>query len=336
MSLRLQVSLNGARGAVDGAAVPLSPGDLVESALGAVAAGAAEVLVHPRTPCGRESLSPRVVGPLLEALRGAGVSVPLSVCASTAAEPDPAGRLERVRLWKVLPDRAAVHFAEPGAAELARELLARGVAVDAVVGAGRCWVPAVPGDRAAGGASGTAGAAVAAGLCGAAGAGAGAGADAHAGAGADAHAGAGGGVGAGTGVGPLARFFATLGPELAGAAQVRPAVELAAVPAAGPAAVAGLVDAVCRPAVGPVLVCGREAAAWPVLRLAVRCGADARIGLGDVLRLPDGRPAGSNAALVAAAHEAAGDAEAAGTGTAGLRGGGCRGGAGSGATAGSP
>lgn len=52
------VSLNGSRSAADGTAVPMTPGDLVESALAAVAAGAGEVLVHPRTPCGRESLSP--------------------------------------------------------------------------------------------------------------------------------------------------------------------------------------------------------------------------------------------------------------------------------------
>ncbi|MGW5343174.1 3-keto-5-aminohexanoate cleavage protein [Streptomyces sp. NPDC004050] len=270
MSLRLQVSLNGARGAAEGAAVPLSPGDLAESALGAVAAGAVEVLVHPRTPCGRESLSPRVVGPLLEALRGAGVSVPLSVCAGIAAEPDPGGRLERVRSWRVLPDRAAVHFAEPGAAELARVLLARGVAVDAVV-----TLSGVPEEGAMAATGCAAGAA---------------------------------------GFGALARFLASRAPEPAGRARVRPAAELAVVPAAAdPAVVAGLVAALRRPAVGSLLLYGREAAAWPVLRLAVRCGADARIGLGDVLRLPDGRPAGSNAALVAAAHEVAG----AGTGTAG-------------------
>ncbi|MEU2390100.1 3-keto-5-aminohexanoate cleavage protein [Streptomyces sp. NPDC007369] len=320
------MSLNGARGAADGAAVPLSPGDLAESALGAVGTGASEVLVHPRTPCGRESLSPRVVGPVLEALRGAGVSVPLSVCASVAAEQDPAGRLERVRSWTVLPDRAVVHFAEPGAAELARALLARGVAVDAVVavgadpeeGAAGCAAAAVRVADAAGAARavGTAGAAGAVGAAGAAG--------------------AWGGVGV-AGVGPLARFLASRGPERAGAARVRPAVELAgAAAAADPAAVAGLVAALRRPAVGPVLLYGRGAAAWPVLRSAVRCGADARIGLGDVLRLPDGRPAGSNAALVAAAQEAAG-AGAAGrrgaTGGGGGVGGGGGGVGGGGATA---
>ncbi|WP_349637050.1 3-keto-5-aminohexanoate cleavage protein [Streptomyces sp. RerS4] len=52
-----------------------------------------------------------------------------------------------------------------------------------------------------------------------------------------------------------------------------------------------------------ILLFGREGAAWPTLRLAARCGADARIGVGDVLRLPDGAPARSNAELVAAARE---------------------------------
>ncbi|WP_373304447.1 3-keto-5-aminohexanoate cleavage protein [Streptomyces anandii] len=51
--------LNGSRRAADGAVVPLTPAALAESAAGAVAAGATEVHVRPRTPCGRES-SPRV------------------------------------------------------------------------------------------------------------------------------------------------------------------------------------------------------------------------------------------------------------------------------------
>ncbi|WP_349637049.1 3-keto-5-aminohexanoate cleavage protein [Streptomyces sp. RerS4] len=125
--------LNGGRGGADGPAVPMSPRELAESAVAAVAAGAGEVLVHPRTPCGRESLSPRVVGPVLEELRGAGVRVPLAVPADVAEEPDPGARIERVRSWTVLPERATVRFAEPGAREVAQALLARGVAVDAVV-----------------------------------------------------------------------------------------------------------------------------------------------------------------------------------------------------------
>ncbi|WP_323188258.1 3-keto-5-aminohexanoate cleavage protein [Streptomyces sp. NBC_00249] len=226
--------LNGSRGAAEGAAVPLSPPDLAESALAAVAAGAGEVLVHPRTPCGRESLSPRVVGPVLAELRGAGVRVPLSVPADVEAEPDPGARLERVRSWTVLPERATVRFAEPGARELAQVLLARGVAVDAVVP-----------------------------------------------------------LGGGAGPEPLARFLAWAAPDRG---PVRLVAELAA---PDPALVAGL----CWLPPVPVVLYGRDAASWPVLRLAARCGAGARTGVGDVLRLPDGRPARSNAELVAAALE---------------------------------
>ncbi|MFE4206197.1 3-keto-5-aminohexanoate cleavage protein [Streptomyces goshikiensis] len=258
----LQVSLNGSRGAAEGAAVPMSPEDLVEAALAAVAAGAGELLVHPRTPCGRESLSPHVVGPLLEALRGAGTGVPVVVPAGVGAEPDPAGRLERVRSWGVLPDRAAVHFGEPGAEELAGALLDRGVAVDAVVPLGSgTGSPQTAGGEAAG-------------------------------------------------VEPLARFLAWPAPD-------HGRVRLVAEPAAAdPALVAGLR---WLPPV-PVLLFGREAAAWPVLRLAARCGAGARIGLGDVRHLPDGRPARSNAELVAAAvAELAATAAPAGAATAGSR-----------------
>ncbi|MFD5421286.1 3-keto-5-aminohexanoate cleavage protein [Streptomyces sp. NPDC127069] len=243
----LQVALNGSRTAADGGAVPLSPADLAESALAAVAAGAGEVLVHPRTPCGRESLSPRVVGPVLAELRGAGVRVPLVVPAGVAAEPDPAGRLERVRSWEVLPDRAVVPFAEPGAEPLARALLERGVSVDAVVP-----------------------------------------------------------LGGGAGPEPSARFLAWR-PSRYG--RVRLVAELAE---ADPALVAWMRP----PPPVPVVLYGRDGAAWPVLRLAARCGAGARIGVGEVLSLPDGRPARSNAELVVAARALWGGVA---TRTAGIR-----------------
>ncbi|GGX88751.1 hypothetical protein GCM10010358_48390 [Streptomyces minutiscleroticus] len=51
-----------------------------------------------------------------------------------------------------------------------------------------------------------------------------------------------------------------------------------------------------------LLLHGEEGGAWPVLRVAVRLGLDTRIGLEDVLVLPDGSPAADNAALVRAAR----------------------------------
>lgn len=51
----------------------------------------------------------------------------------------------------------------------------------------------------------------------------------------------------------------------------------------------------------PRLVHGEGRGTWPVLRHAVARGRDTRIGLEDTLVGPDGEPAGSNAALAAAA-----------------------------------
>ncbi|MGW4563838.1 3-keto-5-aminohexanoate cleavage protein [Streptomyces sp. NPDC004561] len=126
----VQVCLNGRRTAADGTAVPMSPEDMARSAAAAVAAGATEIHVHPKTPCGHDSLSPRALAPALEAIR-ARVTVPVGVTTGAWAEPDPAARLARVRTWSVLPDMASVNWHEPGAEELARQLLASGVGVEA-------------------------------------------------------------------------------------------------------------------------------------------------------------------------------------------------------------
>jgi uncharacterized protein (DUF849 family) len=52
-----------------------------------------------------------------------------------------------------------------------------------------------------------------------------------------------------------------------------------------------------------VLLHGEGSSCWPVLRHAVRRGLATRIGLEDVLELPDGGPAPDNAALVRAARQ---------------------------------
>lgn len=53
----------------------------------------------------------------------------------------------------------------------------------------------------------------------------------------------------------------------------------------------------------PVLLHGEDGSAWPVLRLAAAQGLSVRIGLEDVLHLPDGTPASDNAQLIVSARE---------------------------------
>jgi uncharacterized protein (DUF849 family) len=131
----VQVCLNGARSAAEGAVVPLSPEALARAAEEAVAAGATDVHVHPKTPCGRDTLSPRAVAATLEAIR-ARVAVPVGVTTGAWSEPDPAARVARVRAWTVLPDHASVNWHEPGAEELAAALLDLGVGVEAGIWSG--------------------------------------------------------------------------------------------------------------------------------------------------------------------------------------------------------
>ncbi|MEU6487011.1 3-keto-5-aminohexanoate cleavage protein [Streptomyces sp. NPDC046887] len=126
----IQACLNGARTAGESAAVPMTPEAMARSAARAVAAGAAEVHVHPKTPCGQDSVSGRLVAETVEAIRAA-VDVPVGVTTGAWAEPDPIRRVERIRAWTVLPDLASVNWHEPGAEEVAAALLERGVAVEA-------------------------------------------------------------------------------------------------------------------------------------------------------------------------------------------------------------
>jgi uncharacterized protein (DUF849 family) len=56
----------------------------------------------------------------------------------------------------------------------------------------------------------------------------------------------------------------------------------------------------------PVLLHGEDRSAWPVLRTAARRGLATRMGLEDVLELPDGSPAPDNSALVRAARDVLG------------------------------
>jgi len=131
----VQVCLNGARGTGDGAVVPMSPGAMADSAAGAVAVGASDIHVHPKSPCGEDTLSAKAVAAALERIRSQ-VRVPVGVTTGAWAEPDPAARLERIRSWTVLPDHASVNWHEPGAEEVAAALLDRGIGVEAGIWSG--------------------------------------------------------------------------------------------------------------------------------------------------------------------------------------------------------
>ncbi len=73
-------------------------------------------------------------------------------------------------------------------------------------------------------------------------------------------------------------------------------------PLTAPGAAHALLDRLTTSTTLPVLLHGESSAAWPVLHTAAILRLDTRIGLEDVLHLPDGTPAPGNAALVRAAR----------------------------------
>ena len=127
----LQVCLNGARSPAEHDGLPVSPAELATAAQAAVAAGAEDIHLHPKTPDGVDSLAADVVSAAVLAVRAARPGVSVTTGAWTAAD-----RVSLLREWTVLPDHASVNWHEEGAEDVARALLDKGVAVHAGIFSG--------------------------------------------------------------------------------------------------------------------------------------------------------------------------------------------------------
>jgi uncharacterized protein (DUF849 family) len=230
----LKACLNGPRRPGDHPALPVTPEAVAADAVGAVAAGAGALHVHPKNATGADTLDAAAVAEVLNAVRARVPGVPVGVTTGAWALPEPAERVAAVEAWSVLPDFASVNWHEPGAVAVAAALLDRGAGVEAGL-----WHP-------------------------------------------DA----------------VTAWLAW--PDRGRCLRVLVEVVDDLLPAAAVAYASRLLDALGDPDV-PVLLHGEGTSAWPVFREAVRRGLDTRIGLEDVLVLPDGTPAPGNAALVRAA-----------------------------------
>jgi uncharacterized protein (DUF849 family) len=131
----LQVCLNGARTRAEHPALPISAAELARAATEAVAAGATDIHLHPKTPDGNDSMAATEVAAAVDAVRSAvpGVAVGVTTGAWTASTVE---RIRHIHRWTVLPDHASVNWHEDGAEEVAQALLARSVAVHAGVFSG--------------------------------------------------------------------------------------------------------------------------------------------------------------------------------------------------------
>lgn len=127
----LKACVNGARTPDQHPALPVTPEQLADAAVAAHRAGAQAVHLHPKAADGTDSLAADVVDAAVAAVRQKVPGLPLGVTTGYWALPNPRARLHAVGEWAELPDFASVNWHEPGADDLARLLLDRGIGVEA-------------------------------------------------------------------------------------------------------------------------------------------------------------------------------------------------------------
>lgn len=132
----LKACLNGSRRPGEHPALPVRPSEVAEAAVAAVAAGAGAVHVHSKDVEGGDTLDAAALARVVEAARAAAPGTSVGVTTGAWASSGPRERLALVRSWQVLPDFASVNWHEPGAEDVATELLLRGVGVEAGL-----WTP---------------------------------------------------------------------------------------------------------------------------------------------------------------------------------------------------
>ncbi len=133
---RIKACLNGGRRREEHPAVPITPGELAAAAVGAVAAGAEALHVHPRDRFGEQSLHARDLAAAVTAVRQACPRVPVGVTTGLWISGGDVGlRLATVARWADLPvsgrpDFASVNVGEAGLADLVAALNGAGIAAE--------------------------------------------------------------------------------------------------------------------------------------------------------------------------------------------------------------
>jgi len=128
----IQAALNGSRRCDEHPGVPCTPEAIARDAVACVAAGAAELHIHPRDSDGLETLDPLTIYAVCRQVREA-TRVPVGVSTGAWIEPDFEKRLFHIRSW-FGPDYASVNCSEEGAVTVMQTLIAAGIGVEVGIG----------------------------------------------------------------------------------------------------------------------------------------------------------------------------------------------------------
>ncbi|OWV70871.1 hypothetical protein ATY77_14945 [Rhizobium sp. R634] len=124
----VQACINGARPSDFHPHIPLTAGAMARDAAASVAAGAAELHLHPRGAEGRESLA--AVDETVCAIRRVCPGTLVGVSTGAWIEGDRERTREAIRQWRVLPDYASVNLSEDDAPAIMQLLRDRGVGIE--------------------------------------------------------------------------------------------------------------------------------------------------------------------------------------------------------------
>src|SRR5689334_20956513 len=125
----VQACINGARRNDYHPRLPLTAQTMAGDAAACIAAGAAELHIHPRGADGRESLA--AVDETILAVRRACPGTLMGVSTGAWIEKDEARTRSAISNWRELPDYASVNLSENDAPAVIATLQQRGVGVEA-------------------------------------------------------------------------------------------------------------------------------------------------------------------------------------------------------------
>jgi uncharacterized protein (DUF849 family) len=127
----LQACLNGGRTRDFHPAVPYTAAELAKDAAAAVAAGASELHIHPRSSSGAESLDPNDMAEAILAIRHNVPGTPIGLSTHWRIPPGGTARQGQIERWQVLPDYVSVNLIEEDAPDVISLILGKGIGVEA-------------------------------------------------------------------------------------------------------------------------------------------------------------------------------------------------------------
>ncbi|MCO5221089.1 MAG: 3-keto-5-aminohexanoate cleavage protein [Thermomicrobiales bacterium] len=128
----IQAALNGARRCDEHPGIPCTADELAADARACVAAGAAEIHLHPRDTAGLETLDPLTIYAVCRHVKET-TRVPVGISTGGWIEPDLEKRLALIRSWYG-PDYASVNCSEDGAIQVMQTLIGAGIGVEIGIG----------------------------------------------------------------------------------------------------------------------------------------------------------------------------------------------------------